>query len=196
MTPSWITVLKGRRSIIGRRSRPQVEFSGFQELGQDLSQSLPWGKIANVRKWKDPSAQPFLFNMIHPHSWRVLTLVSRKQTAVSLSDSSLPRSALEPTPLKSFRAKDGFISKLCRLYMVIYLVLAPPFESIEREGALERHSIISDKKDCNFVAYQVLIRFTRTRALQIMESCNAGLENMEKVWRTWKTRKTWKRWKT
>ena len=51
---------------------------------------------------------------------------------------------------------------------VIYLVLAPPFESIEREGALERHSIISDKKDYNFVAYQVLIKFTRTRALQIM----------------------------
>ena len=50
MTPSWITGLKGRRPIIGRRSRPQVEFPGFQELGQDLSQSLPWGKIANVRK--------------------------------------------------------------------------------------------------------------------------------------------------
>ena len=70
------------------------------------------------------------------------------------------------------------------IYLVIYLVLAPPFESIEREGALERHSIISDEKDCNFVAYQVLIRFTSTRALQIMESWNAGLENMEKVWRT------------
>ena len=102
--PSWITGLKGRRPIIGRRCRPQVEFPGFQELGQDLSQSLPWGKIANVRKWKDPSAQPFLFNMIHPHSWRVLTLVSRKQTAVSLSDSTLPHSALEPTPLKRFLA--------------------------------------------------------------------------------------------
>ena len=61
--------------------------------------------------------------------------------------------------------------------MVIYLVLAPPFESIEREGALERHSIISDKKDWNFVAYQVLIRFTSTRAPQILESWNAGLEN-------------------
>ena len=29
--------------------------------------------------------------------------------------------------------------------------------------------------------------------LQIVESCNPGLENMEKVWRTWRT---WKRWKT
>ena len=122
--------------------------------------------------------------------------MSRKQTAVSLSDSNLPRSALEPTPLKSFRAKYGFILKLCHLYMVIHLVLAPPFESIEREGALERHPIISDKKDCNFVAYQVLIRFTSTRALQIMESWNAGLENVEKVWRTRKTKKTWKTWKT
>ena len=68
--------------------------------------------------------------------------------------------------------------------MVIYLVLAPPFESIEREGALERHSIISDKNNCNFVAYQVLITLTSTRALKIMESWNAGLENMENVWRT------------
>ena len=67
---------------------------------------------------------------------------------------------------------------------VIYLVLAPPFESIEREGALERHSIISDKNNCNFVAYQVLITLTSTRALKIMESWNAGLENMENVWRT------------
>ena len=55
--PSWITGLKGRRPIIGRRSRPQVDFLGFQELGQDLSQSLPWGKIAKVRKWKDPLSQ-------------------------------------------------------------------------------------------------------------------------------------------